>query len=383
MGKEVESESNLFGGCVGGGDFQFGGGLPGQRGRGGRPLLAPAVLAILLAACSAETPPPKQAETVVPVALAVAAPSGTDRALRVSGTVRLKREAALSFNAPGRIDAIEVREGDMVRAGTVLARLDPTSLGAAAVSARAEAVRAEADYQRLAGLYAKGWVTAPRVETARAAAAAAQARVSQANFEVGLATIRAPTSGMVLRRLAEPGQIAQPGQTIVEIGEVTSGFMLDVPMADSDLSRLRVGQPADVRIAALGGAAIPATVAEIGARGAAGTGTFRVRLALAPVAGLRSGLVGEVALRLPGSSGATTVSLPATAVFSARADEGFVYAYDAATGRVRLRKVALGPLGDDYLVITAGVAPGDRIVTSGPDRLRDGMRVKVQPPVRG
>jgi len=188
---------------------------------------------------------------------------------------------------------------------------------------------------------------------------------------------------MVLRRLAEPGQIAQPGQTIVEIGEVTSGFMLDVPMADSDLSRLRVGQPADVRIAALGGAAIPATVAEIGARGAAGTGTFRVRLALAPVAGLRSGLVGEVALRLPGSSGATTVSLPATAVFSARADEGFVYAYDAATGRVRLRKVALGPLGDDYLVITAGVAPGDRIVTSGPDRLRDGMRVKVQPPVRG
>jgi RND family efflux transporter MFP subunit len=319
----------------------------------------------------------------VPVALAVAAPSGTDRALGVSGTVRLKREAALSFNAPGRIDAIEVREGDMVRAGTVLARLDPTSLGAAAVSARAEAVRAEADYQRLAGLYAKGWVTAPRVETARAAAAAAQARVSQANFEVGLATIRAPTSGMVLRRLAEPGQIAQPGQTIVEIGEVTSGFMLDVPMADSDLSRLRVGQPADVRIASLGGAAIPATVAEIGARGAAGTGTFRVRLALAPVAGLRSGLVGEVALRLPGSSGATTVSLPATAVFSARADEGFVYAYDAATGRVRLRKVALGPLGDDYLVITAGVAPGDRIVTSGPDRLRDGMRVKVQPPVRG
>jgi RND family efflux transporter MFP subunit len=334
---------------------------------------------LAMAACSEDAPPPKPAETVVPVTLAVAAPSGTDRALQVSGTVRLKREAALSFNTPGRIAQIMVREGDMVRAGTVLARLDPTSLAAASASAKAEAARAEADYQRLAGLYAKGWVTAPRVESARAAAAAAQARVSQAGFDVGLATIRAPSSGVVLRRPAEPGQIAQPGQSVIEIGEIASGFMLDIPMADSDLSRLRVGQPAEVRVPAVGAAAIPATIAEIGARGADGTGTFRVRLALAPVAGLRSGQIGAASLRLPGSGGGSTVRVPATAVFSARADEGFVYAYDAAAGRVRLRQVALGPLGDDGLVITGGLAAGDRVVTSGPDRLRNGMQVRVQP----
>jgi RND family efflux transporter MFP subunit len=340
-------------------------------------------LGLALAACSSDAPPAAPVETVVPVSLAVVAPSGTDRALRISGTVRLKRETALAFNAPGRIEAILVREGDAVRAGTVLARLDPTSLAAASESARAEAVRAEADYQRLAGLYAKGWVTAPRVETARAAAAAAQARVRQAGFDVGLATIRAPSSGVVLRRPAEPGQIAQPGQTIIEIGEVASGFVLDIPMADSDLSRLRIGQPAQVRIPAVDAASIAATVAEIGARGADGTGTFRVRLALAPVAGLRSGLIGEAALRLPGGSAASTVSVPTTAVFSARADEGFVFAYDAAAGRVRLRQVALGPLGDDSLVITGGLMAGDRVVTSGPDRLRDGMRVRVQPAGRG
>lgn len=332
-----------------------------------------------IAACSDDAPPPTPAEAVVPVALAVAAPSGTDRALQVSGTVRLKREAALSFNTPGRIAEILVREGDVVRAGTVLARLDPTSLSAASASARAEAVRADADYKRLAALYTKGWVTAPRVETARAAAAAAQARVSQAGFDIGLATIRAPSSGIVLRRPAEPGQIAQPGQSVIEIGEVASGFMLDIPVADSDLSRLRIGQVAQVHVPAVGAAAIPATVAEIGARGAEGTGTFRVRLALVPVAGLRSGLIGAASLRLPGSGGAATVRVPATAVFSARADEGFIYAYDAAAGRVRLRQVALGPLGDDDLVITGGLAAGERVVISGPDRLRDGMRVRVQP----
>lgn len=346
-------------------------------------LAMPMLMVLAVAACSADAPPPSPAEVVVPVALAVAAPSGTDRALQVSGTVRLKREAALSFNTPGRIDAIMVREGDMVRAGTVLARLDPTSLSAAAASARAEAVRAEADYQRLAGLFAKGWVTAPRVESARASAAAARARVEQAGFDVGLATIRAPSSGVVLRRPAEPGQIAQPGQSVVEIGEIASGFMLDIPMADSDLARLRIGQPAEVHVPAVGPAAIPATIAEIGARGADGTGTFRVRLALAPVPGLRSGLIGAALLRLPGNSGNATISVPTTAVFSARADEGFVYAYDAAAGRVRLRQVGLGPLGDDSLVITSGLAPGDRVVTSGPDQLRDGMRVRVQPAGRG
>jgi RND family efflux transporter MFP subunit len=338
---------------------------------------------LLLAACGGDPPPPTPVDAVVPVALAVVVPSGTDRTLKASGTVRLKREAALAFNTPGRIAAILVREGDAVRQGAVLARLDPTSLSAAESSARAEAVRAEADYRRLAGLYKQGWVTAPRVESARAAAAAAQARVEQAGFDVGLGTIRAPSSGVVLRRPAEPGQIAQPGQPVVEIGDLASGFMLDIPMADSDLQRLRVGQPAEAVIPAAGGAAIPATVAEIGARGADGTGTFRVRLALAPVAGLRSGLIGEARLRLPGASGGTTLSVPPTAVFSARADEGFAYVYDAASGRVRLRQVALGPLGDDRLVITGGLRAGERVVTSGPDRLRDGMRVSVQPAVRG
>jgi RND family efflux transporter MFP subunit len=351
----------------------------------GRAIGAMALLAfgLTLSGCGGDAPQPAQVESVVPVSLAVVAPSGTDRALRISGTVRLKRETALAFNAPGRIEAILVREGDTVRAGTVLARLDPTSLAAASDSARAEAARAEADYQRLAGLYAKGWVTAPRVETARAAAAAAQARVRQAGFDVGLATIRAPSSGVVLRRPAEPGQIAQPGQTVIEIGEVASGFVFDLPMADSDLAQLRVGAPAEVRVPALGAGSMAASVAEIGARGADGTGTFRVRLALAPVAGLRSGLIGEAVLRLPGSGAVATVSVPTTAVFSARADEGFVYAYDKAAGRVRLRQVALGPLGDDNLVITGGLVAGDRVVTSGPDRLRDGMRVRVQPADRG
>jgi multidrug efflux pump subunit AcrA (membrane-fusion protein) len=69
------------------------------------------------------------------------------------------------------------------------------------------------------------------------------------------------------------------------------------------------------------------------------------------------------------------VVVPATAVFSARADEGFVYLLDTASNRVKRRLVALGGIDDDGVTITAGLSAGDVVITSGPDRLRDGARV--------
>lgn len=349
--------------------------------RGGR--AAALAISVLLAACSREAAAPAPvAELPVPVSLAVASPAGGESSLVISGTVRLKRETPLGFNTAGRIAAINVREGDAVGRGAVLARLDPTSLAAASSSARAEAARAEADLGRLESLFKKGWVTAPRVETARAAAAAARARVDQAGFDVGLATIRAPAAGLILRRPGEPGQIVSPGQTVLVLGEASSGYVLRVPLADADLGRVQLGQLAAVTLPALGPVPLAARVSEIGARGDDATGTFRVELALPPREGLRSGLIGSARLRFGGTApvgGAVVV--PATAVFSARADEGFVYVHDAASGRVRLRPVSLGPLDDNGLTITAGLVPGEQVVTSGPDRLRDGRPVKVRGPV--
>ncbi len=333
--------------------------------------------AAVLAGCSPAAAPPPPAAPIT-VALAAAQPASGGSRLVISGTVRLKRETPLSFNTAGRIAAIAVREGDAVRAGQMLARLDPTSLDASLASARAEAARADADYRRLAGLFAKGWVTAPRVESARATAAAAAARVRQTGFDTGLASVRAPTAGIVLRRPAEPGQIVTPGQTVLVLGELAAGYVLRVPLADADLARVQRGQPASITIPALGPTPLAASVSEIGARGDDATGTFRVELALPARPGLRSGLIGTAQLQFAGPAATgTAVTVPATAVFSARADEGFVYVHDAASGRVRLRQVALGPLDDTAVTVTSGLRAGDTVVVSGVERLRDGLPVTV------
>ncbi len=340
--------------------------------------LPAAFAAIALAACSAEpeAPPPPRASEQAPIVVQLASVGSAagSASLVVPGTVRLKRETQLGFNSSGRIAAILVREGDRVARGQVLARLDPTSLTAAVGSARAEAVRADADYRRLAALFAKGWVTAPRVEQARATAVAARARVDQTGFDAGLAVVRAPAAGIVLRRPAEPGQMVMPGQSVLTVGDLAGGYVLQLPMADADLARLIRGQRAAVRLAALGAAPIAAPISEIAARGDDGTGTFRVELALPALPGLRSGMIGTARLAVA-ETGDAALAVPATAVFQARADEGFVYVFDAAAGRVRRRLVGLGSVTDAAVAITAGLKTGERVVISGPDRLRDGSLV--------
>lgn len=331
----------------------------------------------LLAACDDGAAPPPAVAPAQPVRVVTAAPASATAELAIAGTVRLKRETPLAFNSPGRIASISVREGDAVAAGQVLARLDVTSLGAAQGSALAEVTRAEAEVKRTEALFAKGWVTAARVEQARATLAAAQARARATGFDLALAVLRAPTAGVVLSRPAEPGQIAQPGQTILTIGERGQGFVLRLPMADRDVARVRPGQTARVTIPALGGQELVGTVSEVGARGDDGTGTFRVEVRLPADARLASGQIGNARLQLGAAEPGAPIAVPATAVFSARADEGFVYVLEPTTRRVRQRLVALGSVGSNGVVVTAGLKAGDQVVTTGVDRLRDGQVVEL------
>ena len=338
-----------------------------------------ALAVLLLTACGKDATPAVKPADSIAVTLATAAPAGGTASLSITGTVRLKRETLLGFSSAGRIAAISVREGDRVRAGQLLARLDPTGLDAASASARAEAVRSAAELARMQALIAKGWVTRARVDDAAAAAAAARSRVTQASFDVRLGSIVAPASGVILRRAAEPGQIVAAGTPVLTIGEVGSGYVLRLPVSDGDLARLRTGQLAAVTLPALSPNAVAGTIGEIGARGDERTGTFQVEVRLPPLAGLRSGLIGTALVRFGGQGPATgPVTVPASAVFAARADQGFVFVYRPASKTVASRMVELGAIDDRGIVIAAGLQAGEAVVRSGVDRLRDGTRVAAQ-----
>lgn len=333
------------------------------------------MLAAILAGCGSEAAQAPAEPKPVLVSVATAQPTSADGGVLATGTVRAKRETALSFTMPGRVAAVFVEDGQRVERGQLLARLDPTPLAASSSAAQAEAVRARAELARMRALADKGWVTKARLDAAEAAATAAQAQVSATGFDVRYSRIYAPAPGVVLRRHVEPNQTVAAGTPVVTMGEASGGYVLRAPLADADLARVKLGQGAAVSIPALGERPLAATVTEVAGRGDERTGTFEVELALPATAGLKSGLIGEARIRVPGSGGA--VSVPAGAVWQARADEGFVYVVDAGDV-ARARLVQLGPVNDREVIVTGGLAPGERVIRSGVDRVRDGVKITTR-----
>lgn len=119
-----------------------------------------------------------------------------------------------------------------------------------------------------------------------------------------------------------------------------------------------------------------ARVIEIAGRADPGTATFRVEFALPADPALRSGLIADV--ELAGNPPAEAIRIPASALYFARAGEGFVWRYDAGAHVVRSRMVKLGAVTSDGVEVLSGLEPGDRIVASGVDRLLDGQKVRPQ-----
>ena len=179
---------------------------------------------------------------------------------------------------------------------------------------------------------------------------------------------------MVLRRQAEPGQMVMAGTPVLTLGEAAGGQVLRAPMADTAVAQVRIGQTAMVSIPAVQPVPIAGRVIEVGGRGDERTGTFEVEIALPSLPGLRSGLIGEARIRTGGGNG--RIGIPASAVWQARADEGFVYVV-GADGRARSRLVGLGALNDSLVAVTSGLSAGERVVTAGIERIRDGGPVRI------
>ncbi len=332
---------------------------------------------VLLAACGeAKVANKTTLDEVHPVQVVTVQQENMQRVINAVGTVRYRRETPLGFTTAGKVATVRFEEGDFVKRGALLAALDTTTVGADVSVATAERNRARAEFDRMKSLYADGWITKARYEAAEAAVASADARVRQAGFASGTAQLYAPSSGVVLARNVQPGQVIAAGTPALILGEGDDGFVFRVPVVDRDASKLRVGMAAEIAIESLGGAPISATISEIDGRANEATGAFSVQFRLANRPQLRSGQIGTAAIRLPASEGVGTLQIPASALFGVRTGEGLVYVVDAKN-RVETRNVAIERVTDEYVIVSGGIKMGDTIVTSGLEKLRTGSKVRA------
>lgn len=331
---------------------------------------------LVLVGCGSASDAPPAAQAVPTVRVALVAATASAQEIQAIGTAMWRQETPLGFTSDGQIARILVNEGDIVRRGQLLATLDTTPIVAELSVAQAEARRSQSELKRLDHLYRNGWVTKQRLEAAQASAQVSAAQVQARGFAVQTAQVIAPSSGVVLARLAEPTQVIAKGSPVLVIGETDGGYVIRVPVNDRVAASLTMGEPALVRFEALGATPLQGRIVEIGGRARQTTGTFDVEISLPNAPGLRSGMIGTAILAIAPRGAAPSITLPAIAILSPRAGEGLVYVVDAS-GTARLRQVTLGDTKDAGVEVLSGVKAGERIVLSGFDKIRNGARVNA------
>jgi RND family efflux transporter MFP subunit len=283
---------------------------------------------------------------------------------RAAGTVRAARRAELSTRLMGRVESVRVRAGDAVRPGQLLLTVERASLTASERQAAAALAQATATLRRTERLYADSAAPLVQLEAARTAHAQAEAQAGAVRADLAYAEIRAPFAGLVVSRLADPGDQAAPGQPLLVVEDRTAREIV-VTVPDELREQLRPGQIASVRIGS-GERRFSARILAVVPGADPRSPTVEVRLSgpkeLAP------GLAAVV--ELP-ASGRSAMLVPTSAITRRGQLEGvFLFTPDST---LRLRWIRTGRGTDSTVEVLSGLLAGD-LVALDAAKGRDGLR---------
>lgn len=302
-----------------------------------------------------------------------------------AGEVRAQVETDLAFRIPGKLAARPVQAGQVVRAGEVLAHLDPADVKLAAGAARAALAAAEAEHalaqaelQRAVELHARGFISASALDTrrtaldaAQAAERAARAQADSAGNQAGYAELRAARDYVVLATLAEPGAVLAAGQAVLRVAEVPLREVL-IHVPESRIGGLAVGAPAVVRGWAQPAREFAGVVRELSPVADPATRSFAVRVAL-PDAGESLALGATASVALGGPVG-SALKVPLGAL--GRVDGKPVVWRVDADGRAAPQAVEVLAYREDGVEISAELPADARLVVSGVHLLVPGETVR-------
>jgi RND family efflux transporter MFP subunit len=315
--------------------------------------------------------------------------------IEVRGTVAPlpARDAQVAPQVSGRLLRVEVREGDTVVAGQVVARVDDGPLVDVAHQAEAALARARAERQnarttlaRVERVFAHGIVARQEVDdatakeaSARAAEAETEAAARQAHRQIDRATVHSPLAGVVLKVLRKPGELVDgtPATAVVEIAD-TSELDLAADVPTSDLVRLIRGAPATVTFSALPGQKFNASVSRVSPAvdRLTGVGSARIGIQRSESASPPIGAFGVA--RIESGEPHPSILVPVAAVRSVVGGEGEVIV--CGTDHVaHVHKVRPGSTRDGLVEARGDLGSGDRVAVEPVLGLSEGDAITSQP----
>lgn len=358
------------------------------------------LLPVLLQGCSNQSTPAPASPPTAQAAVVQSVSEQMPQMIQATGTVHSKETAMISPQIPGHILQVLVKAGDRVRAGELLVTLDSAAMqsalqqataGEAAIqqqqlAAQTQASLAKQTLARYQMLKAEKSVSPQefdevekRAEAAQLQVAAyaaqsdqAKAAVNGARTQLGYTMLRAPFSGIVTARMADPGTLAAPGTPVLQIDR-DGPLQVYVPVDESLIGSIRTGMKLPVTIEGVERQDLNGSVAEIVPAADPASRSFLVKLNLPAVSNLRPGMYATVGI--PGAA-RPMILAPESAV-TMRGSLACVYALDAGDV-AHLRYVTLGNRHGDQVEILSGVAAGEKLVNQPGDRDLSGVRIEAQ-----
>ncbi|AZO09566.1 efflux RND transporter periplasmic adaptor subunit [Mesorhizobium sp. M3A.F.Ca.ET.080.04.2.1] len=330
---------------------------------------------------AAQTPAPAAALTV---SVEKVVPRTVTSSVSATGTVAAWQEATIGAEESGlRLTEVLVAEGDHVKAGDVVARLDDSLLKAQLAEQKAAVAQAQATLDsalsaaaRANKLLASNAVSAETAEDKATAVKTGKAGVDQAaaaterlQAQLDRTIIRAPFDGIVSSRPAVTGSIVQAGTELMKI--VRDGRLeVGVLVPEKDLAAISAGQPANIVDAS--GRAFSGSVSQIAETVNSTIRLGTVYVAVSDGSGLKPGMFARVTIETAASRQLTVAET--ALVWHAGKPAVFVVGDD---GKVTERPVVTGTRQNDRVAIESGLSEGDRVVVAGAGFLNDGNLVRV------
>jgi len=324
---------------------------------------------------------------LAPTDVVVARTLDLPRTLDISGGLKAVNSAIVRAKVTAEVKQLTVREGDPVKAGQVLGRLDTAELDwklrqaeQTASSTRAQLEIAQRSLENNRALVAQGFISPTALETsisteagARATLGSAQAAVELARKARADATLTAPISGLIAQRMVQPGERVAVDAKLIEIVDL-SQLELEAAVAPEDVVALQVGRSATLQVDGIA-APVTARVARINPSAQAGTRSIMVYLVVDGQPALRQGLFAKGTIELGRKQ---TVALP---VSSVRVDQAQPYVLQIQGGRAVATPVRLGERGvvggEPWVEIAGGLADGTPVLAATAGLVRDGTAVRV------
>ncbi len=305
-----------------------------------------------------------------------------------SGEVRARYETRLAFRVGGKITARLVEVGQEVKAGQLLARLDPQDLQLSVMAKRAQRDAAKADFEkakadldRYAHLLERKFISPAEFDQRRLAFEAARSRYEQAEAQLSFDSNQAAYSalvadhnGVVTGVDAEVGQVVAPGQSVVRVARLDEKEVL-VSVPESRVEELRGVQNLKVVLWANPGRIYSGRLREIAPDADRMTRTYAAKVSMLDAdATVRLGMTANVLLGEVGKVSATR--LPMSALIQ-RGKQPQVWVVDAKTSKVHAIPVKVGDYIENDVMVLSGLQEGARVVTAGAALLFEGQKVKL------